>query len=124
MREFKVFFFRWFSKSNKKTPKEVLPPKKVDKYIPKEILDSFTSLYQNEDIWQIHSGNYWLTIFLYKENQIEFNKDLPKYNEIKKGYLELVNKYLDPEIKEIYLTFDSKESFEIKYGGNWYDYYH
>ena len=93
-------------------------------YIPDKILKSFTASYENEDVWQIHSGNYWLTIFLYKVNQIESNKDLPKYNDIKQGYLELVNKYLNPEIKEIHLTFDSKENFENKYNANWYDYYH
>jgi len=96
----------------------------MSEYIPNEILKSFTSSYENEDIWEIHSGNYWLTVFLYKDNQIETNKDLQKYNEIKKGYLKLVNKYLDPAIKEIHLTFDSKENFGKKYGSNWYDYYH
>ncbi|OCX50750.1 hypothetical protein BEL04_18620 [Mucilaginibacter sp. PPCGB 2223] len=93
-------------------------------YIPDDILKSFTTFYEKEDIWQIHSGDYWLTIFLYKEDQIGSNKDLPKYNDIKKGYLELVNKYLNPVIKEIHLTFDSKENFEKKFGGSWYDYYH
>jgi len=96
----------------------------MDKYIPNEILKSFTDSYEKEDVWQIHSGNYWLTIFLYKENQIEYNRNLPKYLKIKAGYLELVNKYLDPDIKEISLSFDSKENFEKIYKGNWYDYYH
>ena len=104
--------------------KASVTPKKVYEYIPDDILKSFTSFYEKDDIWQIHSGNYWLVIFLYKENQIEPNKDLPKYSEIKKGYLKLVNKYLSAEIKEIHLTFDSKENFENKYGGNFYNYYH
>jgi len=97
---------------------------KVEEYIPNDVLKAFTSFYEKDDIWQIHSGNYWLTVFLYKESQIETNKDLPKYNEIKAGYLDLVHKYLDPTIKEIRLYFDSKDTFENKFNGNWYDYYH
>jgi|GEM_PF-5378152 len=97
------------------------------KYIPDEILKAFTTSYEKEDIWQIHSGDSWLTVFLFYESQIEQNQDLPKYHEMKEGYLKLVKKYLDPpasEIDEIQLSFDSKENFEKKYGGNWYDYYH
>jgi hypothetical protein len=99
----------------------------MGKYIPNEILTSFTKFYEKEDVWQIHSGDSWLTVFLYKESQIEQNQDLPKYIEMKEGYLKLVKKYLDPpvsEIDEIQLSFDSKENFENKYQGNWYDYYH
>ncbi|MES2061623.1 MAG: hypothetical protein V4456_06860 [Bacteroidota bacterium] len=99
----------------------------MSKYIPDEILKAFTTSYENEDVWQIHSDNNWLTVFLYKESQIEPNQNLPKYLEMKEGYLKLIRKYLDPpasEIKEIALYFDSKENFEKKYGGNWYDYYH
>ena len=99
----------------------------MSKFIPGEIMDAFNSSYTKEDVWQIHSGHSWLTVFLFKENQIEENRDLPKYVEMKALYLKLVNKYLDPpysEIDKIHLSFDSKENFEAKFGGNWYDYYH
>ncbi|MES1219096.1 MAG: hypothetical protein ABUT20_26560 [Bacteroidota bacterium] len=97
---------------------------KEKKYIPADILDTFTTSYEKEDVWKIHSGDYWLMIFLYTDKQIDSNKDLPKYNEIKKGYLELVKKFLDPTVREIHLTFDSKENFDKKYDGNWEHYYH
>jgi hypothetical protein len=99
----------------------------MSKYIPTEILKTFTSFYEKDDVWQIHSGHSWLTVFLFKESQIQQNEDLPKYAELKAGYLRLVKKYLDPpysEIDKISLSFDSKENFEKKYNGNWYDYYH
>jgi hypothetical protein len=99
----------------------------MSKFIPREIMEAFNSSYTKEDVWQVHSGHSWLTVFLFKESQIEENRDLPKYAEMKAGYLELVNKYLDPpdsEIDKINLSFDSEENFDKKYGGNWYDYYH
>jgi len=99
----------------------------MGKFIPKEILTPFIASYENEDVWQIHSGDSWLTVFLHKESQIEANEDLPKYGELKEGYLKLVHQFLDPpasEIDQINLSFNSKENFERKFNGNWYDYYH
>ena len=96
----------------------------MEKYIPNDVVEVLTNFYEKEDVWQIHSGDYWLVIFLYKDSQIEHNQNLPKYLELKEKYLELVHLYLNPTVKEIYLSFNSKENFEKKYGGNWYDYYH
>ena len=97
------------------------------KYIPDEILKAFTSSYEKGDVWQIHSGDRWLTVFLFSEGQIQSNKGLPIYQQLKMEYFKLVDQYLDLHlvgINDINLYFDSKENFENKYQGNWYNYYH
>jgi len=97
------------------------------KYIPNEILKPFLHSYQNGDVWQVHCGDTWVTVWLYLNSQIEHNKDLPIYKNMKEEYYRLVDKYLDLNISnsnDINLSFDSKENFENKYKGDWYIYYH
>lgn len=98
------------------------------KYIPKEALDAFFAKYQKDDVWQIHQGgDALLNVFLYKEDEIEVNRPLIKYVAMREDYLKLVKEHLDSpssEITEVALIFDSKENFEQKYNGNWYEYYH
>jgi hypothetical protein len=97
------------------------------KYIPDEVLKPFLHSYEKDDIWQVHSGDRWLTVFLYTDSQIKASKDLPIYQQMKEEYYKLVDKYLDfrlSDASDINLYFDSKENFEKKYQGNWYNYYH
>ncbi|MFN8283323.1 MAG: hypothetical protein U0U67_08925 [Chitinophagales bacterium] len=98
------------------------------KYIPNDLLEKFLKSYENDDIWQVHQLNsIWLIVFLYYDKQIDENKNLPIYQQMKNEYFELVKKYLDdaPEnANQINIQFDSKEKFDSKYNGDWYDYYH
>ena len=96
------------------------------KHIPDEILKPFLHSYEKGDVWQVHCGDRWLIIFLYLDNQIVHNKDLPAYQKLKQEYYELIDKYLDLRIsgpKDISLNFDSKENFDEKYKGSWQLYY-
>jgi hypothetical protein len=97
------------------------------KYIPDQILKPFMKSYERGNVWQIHVGDRWITFFLYFDSQIEENKNLPIYQQIREEYFKLVDKYLDIRLSglsDISLTFDSKENFERKYHGDWYGYYH
>lgn len=96
------------------------------KYIPSDILKSFLNSYEKGDVWQVHCGDRWLTVWLYSNDQIDQNKHLPMYQRMKEEYFKLVDQYLDLEISsinDIHLDFDSKENFETKYGGSWQFYY-
>jgi hypothetical protein len=96
------------------------------KYIPNEILTLFLKSYENGDVWQVHSGDRWLTVWLYANSQIDENKNLPFYKKMKEEYYKLVEKYLDLKISsanDINLYFESKEDFDTKYRGSWQFYY-
>lgn len=94
------------------------------KYIPDEKLKEFQKRYENGDVWQVHTGDTWLTVFLYKNEQIARNKGLPVYDQMIEDYASLVHTYLDlPKTSSISLEFDSKENFETKYRGSWQFYY-
>lgn len=98
----------------------------MPKYIPDEILKPFLHSYEQGDVWQVHCGDRWLTVFVHLDNQIAHNKDLPAYQKLRQEYYQLVEKYLDLSIssdKEISLKFDSKENFDKKYNGSWQLYY-
>ena len=97
------------------------------KYIPDEILKPFMHSYEKGDVWQVHTGDRWITFFLYLNSQIEANKRLPVFQQMREEYFKLINKYLDLDLsgpRDINLYFDSKENFENKYQSNWYMYYH
>lgn len=97
------------------------------KYIPNEILLPFMKSYEKGDVWKIHQGDKWLTVFLYFDSQIEDNKHLTIFQQMRDEYFKLADKYLDMHLSsetDITIYFDSKENFEKKYQGNWYDYYH
>ena len=96
------------------------------KYIPDEILKLFLHSYETGDVWQVHSGDQWLTVWLYSNSQIQHNKDLPIYEKLKEEYFKLINKYLDLKLSssnDINLSFESKENFDTKYMGSWQFYY-
>lgn len=96
------------------------------KYIPDEILKPFLNSYENGDVWQVHSGDRWLTVWLHSNEQIETNKDLPIYQKMKEQYFKLVDEYLDLKLhssNDINLYFESKENFDTKYRGSWQFYY-
>ena len=96
------------------------------KYIPEEILKTFLHSYEKGDVWQVHSGDRWLTIWLYTNNQIDDNKNLPIYQKMKEEYFKLVDKYLDLKISnfnDISLDFESKENFDTKFRSSWQFYY-
>jgi hypothetical protein len=98
----------------------------MPKYIPSDLLNDFQKKFTGGDIWQIHTGDTWLIVFLYRNDQIEQNKDLPVYGTIKQEYTKLAQEYLDlseRQLQEIKLEFDSKENFETKYRGSWQFYY-
>jgi hypothetical protein len=97
------------------------------KYIPEEILKTFLHSYEKGDVWKIHSGDRWLTIFFHTDRQIKDNEDLPIHQQMKEEYYKLVDKYLElrlSDASQIIINFDSKENFDKKYKGNWYNYYH
>ena len=100
----------------------------MEKYIPDDVLNNFLNSYKKGDIWQVHQLNdKWLIVFLYFDKQIESNKNLPIYQRMRDEYFSLVKQYLDPKTsssKDISIKFDSKENFEKKYEGDWYNYYH
>ena len=96
------------------------------KYIPDDILKPFLRSYENADVWQVHSGDRWLTVWLYSNRQIEDHKNLPIYKKMKEEYYKLVDKYLDLDLSnanDINLYFESKENFETKYRSSWQFYY-
>ena len=96
------------------------------KYIPDEILKPFLNSYENGDVWQVHSGDRWLTVWLHSNEQIETNKDLPIYQKMKEQYFKLVDEYLDLKLhssNDINLYFESKENFDTKYRASWQFYY-
>ncbi len=96
------------------------------KYIPNEVLKPFLQSYENGDAWQVHSGDRWLTVWLYSNDQIEYNKDLPIYQKMREEYFKLVDKYLDLKLnsfKDISLDFESKENFDTKYMSSWQFFY-
>ena len=98
----------------------------MERFIPEEILKSFQNKYETGDVWQVHTGHTWLAIFLYSNDQIEKNKSLPVYEQMRKEYFDLTVKYLDitpnrPHSITVY--FDSKENFETKYRGSGLFYY-
>ena len=96
------------------------------KYIPDEILKPFLHSYEGGDVWQVHSGDMWLTVWLYTNDQIEINEDLPIYQKLREEYFKLVDKYLDHKLsssKDVNLYFESKENFDTKYMSNWQFYY-
>ena len=98
------------------------------KHIPSDILETFLNSYKKGDIWQVHQLNdKWLIVFLFRDEQIALNKNLPIYQTMKDEYFKLVKQYLNVGIsssEDISIQFDSKENFESKYDGNWYYYYH
>jgi hypothetical protein len=67
----------------------------MPKYIPSDLLNDFQKKFTGGDIWQIHTGDTWLIVFLYRNDQIEQNKDLPVYGTIKQEYTKLAQEYLD-----------------------------
>lgn len=88
------------------------------KYIPNEILKPFLKSYENGDVWQVHCGDKWLTVWLYTNDQIENNKGLLIHQQMREEYFKLVNKYLELKLssfKDISLDFESKENFDTKY---------
>jgi hypothetical protein len=96
------------------------------RYIPDDIMKEFQRKYETGDIWQVHTGDTWLTFFLYSNDQIEHNKTLPIYEQIRNEYFDLLVKYrynLVCQADDITIYFDSKENFETKYRGNWQFYY-
>ena len=98
----------------------------MPKYIPDEILKPFLHSYTKGDVWQVHAGDRWLTVWLYTNKQIEENKHLPLYQQMKEAYCVLVKKHLDLHIDsadDIGLGFESKENFETKYRSSWPFYY-
>ena len=98
----------------------------MSKYIPEEILTAFLRSYENGDVWQVHCGDTWLTVWLYLNSQIEHYKDLPIYQEMKEKYYKLVDEYLGLKISgsnDIDLYFESKENFDTIYRGSWQFYY-
>jgi hypothetical protein len=97
------------------------------KYIPDKILKPFLRSYEKGEVWQVHQGENWLLVFLYYDNQIDANKDLPIYQQMKEEYFKLASKYLDVGLsgpEDISIHFDSKENFESNCRGNWNYYYH
>ena len=98
----------------------------MPKYIPDEILKPFLQSYKNGDVWQIHSGDRWLTVWLFLNDQIENNINLPIHQKMRQEYFKLVDKYLDLRLssfKDITLDFESKENFDTKYRSSWQFYY-
>ena len=98
----------------------------MSKYIPGDILKSFLHSYEKGDVWQVHSGDRWLTVWFYTNNQIDDNRNLSIYKKMKDEYFKLVNKYLDLKISnsnDINLNFESKENFDNKYRSSWEFYY-
>jgi hypothetical protein len=98
-----------------------------NKYIPNDILETFLTSFEIGDIWQVHQLNeIRLIVFLFRNDQIESNKGLPIYQEIKDEYFKLVKHYLNINYfnsADISIQFDSKENFENKYQSNWHFYY-
>ena len=98
----------------------------MGKYIPDDILKPFLHSYEKDDVWQVHCGDRWLIVWLFTNDQIDFNKDLPIYQKMKEEYFKLVDKYLDLRISspnDISVDFESKENFETKYRSSWQFYY-
>lgn len=98
-----------------------------NKYIPSEILKNFLTSFEKGDIWQVHQLNEKrLIVFLFRNDQIESNKYLPIFQEMKDQYFNLVIRYLSINYlssADISIQFDSKENFENKYQSNWHFYY-
>jgi hypothetical protein len=95
-------------------------------HIPDDILKPFLHSYEKGDVWQVHCGDRWLTVWLYSNDQISINKDLPIHQKMREEYFKLVHKYLDLKLSssnDFNLYFESKENFDTKYRGNWQFYY-
>lgn len=98
----------------------------MKKFIPDEVLKRFLHSYENGDVWKVHCGDRWLTVWFYTNNQIILNENLAVYRGMKEEYYKLVNKYLDLKISssnDINLNFESKENFDTIYRGSWQLYY-
>jgi hypothetical protein len=101
----------------------------MPKYIPSEtdkIIRAFLHSYEKGEVWKVHCGDKWLTVWLYSNSQIEHHKDLPLYEKMKQEYFELRKKYLDLNLSiadDITVYFESKENFETKYMSSWQLYY-
>ena len=96
------------------------------KYIPQEILQPFLRSYEKDDVWQVHCGDRWLTVWVYENSQIEHNRGLPVHRRMREEYYNLAVKYLELNLTncdDIDLSFNSKEDFEAKYSGSWQFYY-
>ena len=98
----------------------------MGQHIPDYILTQFLHSYEKGDVWQVHCGATWLTVWFYSNSQIERHKDLPIYKTMKEEYYKLVRQFLDLKLSRadnIDLYFESKENFETKYRSNWGFYY-
>jgi hypothetical protein len=92
--------------------------------ICQDLLMKFKENYINDFIWEIHHSGSRLVVFFDKHKEIEMYRNTKIIEEIKKEYFNLIKPYDEFNfIKEISVSFDSKENFKKKYDGSWMNYY-
>lgn len=96
------------------------------KYIPNEAWNEFTSRHKSEDIKDIAQGLFTTLIVLVPESRIEVFKRSPNFQDLRIDYYNLVCQHTDLEISNpdaITMHVESKEAFDAKYQGSWYNYF-
>ena len=82
--------------------------------------------YLSEGLWEISINHGSVIIFYTTENEIESNNKSGVSKEIENKIKELAHQYDEfryLEKEPFFLAYDSKENFDKKYKGDWYNYY-
>lgn len=96
------------------------------KYIPIEAWNDFANQYVSDDLCDIAQGLVTTLIILIPEAQMDGFRNSPKYEKLRADYYNLVRQYTDEKISKpdsIAIHIESKEVFDAKYQGSWYNYF-
>ncbi|WP_121357767.1 hypothetical protein [Flavisolibacter nicotianae] len=96
------------------------------KLIPEKAWNDFKSQHISVDIKDIAQGIVTTLIILVPESQIEAFKNSQQFQGLRTDYFNLVRQHTDEKIsmpENITMHLESKENFDVKYKGSWYNYF-
>jgi hypothetical protein len=104
-----------------------LAREEADAQIQEDEVERLKRELKNPDIWTISRCFGHVTIFFFTEDQVKRYEAQGKRAEYARRYFELLKPhdefgYLKQQ--EYTLAFDSKQNFDEKYQGSWFNYYH
>ena len=95
-------------------------------FIPEKAWNDFTNQHMSEDIKDIAQGLVRTLIILVPESRIEAFKNSHEFQDMRAAYFNLVRQFTDVKIsspESIAMHVESKEAFDVKYQGSWYNYF-
>ncbi|MBG9378827.1 hypothetical protein I5907_21520 [Panacibacter sp. DH6] len=96
------------------------------KYIPNEAWDDFTNQYISGDLCDIAQGLVTTLILIVPEARVDTFKNSKLFNDMRQDYYNLVKQYTDIKISRpdgITMSIVTKEDFEGKSKGSWYNFF-